>query len=131
MRDRWVPEWGDLVSPEILEAIRAEYMPAMPEVQLGSYLLSYFLDVGPVEQSGMGDTVLSHQELRAYQDNIGIRLQPWEIRLIRRLSGEYLRAKFVAEKASAPAPWYADVEEDELQIVAQSLKQTIRQLAKL
>lgn len=75
----------------------------MPEVSLG-YLLTILLDVGPVMPGGFGPAILSHGELRAWQVNAGITLQPWEVAMVRRLSAEYLKASAEAEDPKAPAP---------------------------
>lgn len=131
MRARWVPEWVDDVSTEVLEAVRSEYMPDMPPVHDGAYLLKRFLEVGPTLHTGMGECRLSHTEIRHWQENEGIRLTPWEARTIRRLSNDYMYASSLAEKPDAAAPWSEEFDPSELAIVAKSLKQTIRDLAKL
>jgi len=69
------------------------------------YLIEYLFDVGPVTHGGMGDAPLSHLELNAWQQNIGIELQPWEVRVMHRLSLEYLSESQKATAYDAPAPW--------------------------
>jgi hypothetical protein len=81
------------------------YQPDMPPLECGAYLIAYLFEVGPVMSGGMGPVPLTHGELRCWQDNIGLQLQPWEARFLRRLSREYAAEMHRAEKADAPAPW--------------------------
>lgn len=101
----WEPEWSEWVPPETVEALRESYMPEMPPVEGGGYLLGYLWEIGPTIAAGMGAGPITHQELRAWQDNTGVVLQPWEARFLRRLSLEYLSAAHKAEKGHCPAPW--------------------------
>lgn len=89
------------------------------------YLVEHLLDVGPVMPGGFGPAVLSHGEIRAWQDNTGIELQPWEVAMMRRLSGEYLKASAEAEKQDAPPPFGADRQE-RLRDVAEALRTSLR-----
>lgn len=75
-----------------------------------AYLSRIFFEVGPTLSTGMGPTLLTHLELRAYQDNTGIRLSPWEVRTLRRLSSEWIAQSHKAEQADCPAPYVVDVE---------------------
>ncbi len=106
-------------------------MPEMPPVHGAPHLLKLFLEVGPTEHTGMGECRLSWTEIRNWHEDLGLPLTAWEKRVIRRLSNEYMYASSMAEKADAKAPWEHEVDDTELAIVAESLKQTIRGLAKL
>lgn len=120
-----------MVPAETVEAIRSEYLPEMPPVDTGGYLLAYFLEVGPAMAAGMGSAAITHQELRAFQDNIGLELAPWEIRILRRLSNDYLNASYLAEKSDCRPPWLPDGKDVDHSGVARSMQQAIRQLANL
>lgn len=61
-----------------------------PPLEGGQYLLDYLYEVGPVLQGGMGPVPLTHGELRDWQLNVGLSLAPREIRMLHRLSLEYL-----------------------------------------
>ncbi len=50
------------------------------------------------------------RDLTAWQEVMGIELEPWEARLIRRLSSEYISQYHEAEKPDCPAPWVEVVE---------------------
>ena len=54
---------------------------------------------------GMGECQLTHGELRAWQDNTGIQLLPWEVRAVRQLSLEYLIQSQQSTKPEYPPPF--------------------------
>lgn len=93
-----------------------------------SYLLGYFFDVGPVEQSGMGPLPLSHQEIEAWQRNTGIELTSWEAAMIHKLSREYLAMSHDAVSPMCPPPWTSgEVEEAKREVdVAKRVKEALR-----
>lgn len=80
-------------------------MPDMPPLERGAYLINYLFQIGPVMAAGMGAGPITHGELLAWQENVGVDLKPWEISFLRRLSGEYLVESHKAEKRGAQAPW--------------------------
>jgi len=108
LRKAWAPEWADWVPESTLETLRADYMPVMPPLAGGSYLVGYLLEIGPTLAAGGYPGPITHEELRAWQANTGIELQPWEIRFLQRLSNEYLSESHKAEKRDCPAPWLAE-----------------------
>lgn len=79
--------------------------PDFPELSGGAYLVEHLWDVGPVLSGGMGAVPLTHEELRAWQSNTGIELQPWEARLLKNLSQDYLAESHRAEKSDCPPPY--------------------------
>ena len=108
------PKHDTSVAPRLsrLEKIRAEckddgYRPDMPPVS-AEYLLGYLWEMGPTMAAGGYPGPITHEELRAWQANTGITLQPWELRFMRRLSHEYLAESHAAEKPDRPAPWRPD-----------------------
>ncbi len=76
----------------------------MPPVEV-TYLLEIFFDIGPTMAAGMGAGPITHEEIRAWQSNTGVELQPWQVRTLRRMSFDYLSEAYRAEKADCPAPW--------------------------
>lgn len=93
------------------------------------YLVAYLFDAGPVMAAGMGVATLSHQELQAFCELTGIALQPWEARMLRNLSRDYLTASQAAEKIDCPAPWAAGNLHG--QLAAKHIQDTVAALAKL
>ena len=82
-----------------------DYLPELPSVDGAAYLVAYLWDMGPTMVAGMGLGPLTHEEIRAWQSNTGVRLQPWEARLLRQLSMDYIVQMRNAEKADCPPPW--------------------------
>lgn len=78
----------------------------MPEVR-ADYLLGYFFEVGPVMAGGMGPAPITQQEIAAWQANTGVELRPWESRVIRQLSADYITELHKAEDPDRAAPWGA------------------------
>jgi len=104
MRWIWKPEWAGDVSVSTVEVLREQYMPEMPPLEQGGYLVSYLLEIGPTMASGMGAGPISYEAILAWQELTGIALQPWEMRFLRRLSGEYLSESRRAEKRGCVPP---------------------------
>lgn len=73
----------------------------MPDAGPAAYLLEHFWCVGPSQ----GDSVITSGELRDYQANMGITLSPWECRVLRRLSVDYINESHRATKRDCPAPF--------------------------
>lgn len=103
--------------------------PDMPPVECGEHLLEILWEIGPAMAAGAGSGPLTHEELRAWQGNTGVELQPWEARFLRRLSLDYLGELHRASKADCPPPWQ---ESGDAKVVAASgLQDAMRALAKL
>lgn len=84
--------------------------PAMPD-NPAPYLTTWLFEIGPSVVSGMGEVPLDWQHLRAWQDMIGVSLLPWEARIIRQLSGDFVGQRQKARKADCPAPYTGDAEQ--------------------
>ena len=78
--------------------------PNMPSVDL-PYLIGYLFDVGPTMAGAMGDAPLSYGELQSWQHLSGVDLTPWEVRLMRKLSTDYLVQLQKSEKPECPPPF--------------------------
>lgn len=104
--------------------------PDLPPVEL-AHLVEYLFEVGPAMQGGFGPVALTHGELRAWQDNVGLELQPWECRALIHLSKAYCAELAAATDPAAPAPWTApEVAPEELARVADDLRESMRRMAK-
>lgn len=101
----WAPDWAGTVSQDVENALRAEYMPEMPEIVAGRYLIDYLFDVGPVVSGSMGSGPVTSKNLIPWMEEQGLSLQPWEARFIRRLSQEYLAESQKATDRKCPPPW--------------------------
>lgn len=74
--------------------------PSYPPIDAGEHLIEYLFEIGPTLPGAMGEVPITHVELRAWQENVGIDLQSWEAKLLHRLSSEYLGQ---LHKATDPA----------------------------
>lgn len=104
----------------------------MPPVdQAISYLISHLYEVGPAMQGAAGSIPVTFTEFRAWMDLTGVELRPWEVRILRRLSGAYLSELYEAEKPDRPAPWTNEWEASGPSTAADGMKAAIRRLAEL
>lgn len=69
------------------------------------HIVKTFIEIGMSEANGMGASPLSWREINEWQRATTVELAPWEARLIRRLSIEYLAEGRKAESENCPAPW--------------------------
>ncbi len=122
LRKAWAPEWAGWVSESTVEALRAEYMPDMPPLRDGGYLVQYLLEIGPVMSGTMGSGPLTFGEVDAWCNRTGVNLTPWESRFLCRLSREYLYEQHCAEKHNAQAPWQPIDYESDLSDVAKPMR---------
>jgi hypothetical protein len=102
-----VPDWAEVVPDQTIEALRDEYMPELPPLGSGGYLVAFLFEVGPVMSGSMGAAPLPFGEIDAWCRRSGIELSPWEARALRRLSVTYLNESQAAEKRSRQPPWQA------------------------
>lgn len=66
------------------------------------HITDWLFDAGPTGPDGNG---LGWRDIEAWSNGIGIALEPWEGRLIKRLSAEYGAMRHKAEKEDCPAPY--------------------------
>lgn len=81
----------------------------MPPFDQGEYLIGYLYEVGPTVAAGMGAGPVTFTEIAAWQAARGFELEPWEARLLRRLSIDYLAESQRATKRECPPPWGGSV----------------------
>lgn len=79
--------------------------PEMPSLEWGQYLVGYLFELGPTMAAGMGAGPLMPSELESAQRLLGIEFQPWEARLLLRLSREYLEESHRATEENCAPPW--------------------------
>ena len=103
--------------------------PPLPPIMGDAYFfIERLFEVGPIVTAGFGATVITHAEIQAWQHNVGLRLQPLEVKLLRRLSLDYLvELNDSDERSNAPAPWQSP---NKVMIVS-SMKHFLRELSKL
>ncbi|WP_294302186.1 hypothetical protein [uncultured Sphingomonas sp.] len=95
--------------------------PPMPP-NPAPHIIDRLIEIGLTEAAGMGAGPLSWATIVAWQQATGIRLPPWEARLIRRLSVDYLAESRRAEDETCPPPWRGTVSQAEIDSEAQRLR---------
>lgn len=91
-------EWPDFppVSPVLFDN---------PELPAGHpVMVQWMFDAGPCEPGGGGAAPLSWRGLNAWTIGTGIAPEPWQGRLLRRLSAEWLAEGDKARKPDCPEP---------------------------
>lgn len=99
-------------------------MPALDPALL--FIVEILFDAGPVSASSMGASPLSWQEIQAWQRCAGVSLHPWQSRLIRKLSSEYLAESQTADAHDAPPPWARETQADQRAAIAKHIRNVIR-----
>lgn len=74
------------------------------------YLVEYMMEIGPVEAGGMEASPIGWSTIKDWQQLTGVQLEPWQARLIRRLSISYLDQSRKARAPECPSPWIADLQ---------------------
>lgn len=73
------------------------------------HIIDRLLEIGLTEAAGMGAGPMTWLQIDAWSRLTGVVLEPWEARLLRRLSTEYLSESRRAEDVHAAPPWRAPV----------------------
>jgi hypothetical protein len=97
MRQRWTSEEDGRKSDD--------YQPDMPPLDGGDYLIGDLWEAGPTLAGAMGAGPLTFCEIHHWQESVGIKLNPWEARALRRLSIVYLNESHRAGKLGCEPPW--------------------------
>jgi hypothetical protein len=84
----------------------------MPPLPL-PHMIERWSEIGLTGSNGMSATPLSWAEIAAWQTCTGIKLSPWESRLIRALSLAYVAQSRISEDETCPPPWRGEVTEAE------------------
>lgn len=94
---------------------RDKIAPPMPP-NPAPHITDRLIEIGLTQAAGMGAVPLSWLEINAWCERTAVDLDPWEARLIRRLSAAYLAESHVADDENCPPPWKAPVTAREIEI---------------
>ncbi len=83
---------------------RRKIDPQMPP-NPAPHVTDRLIEIGLTEAAGMGAVPLSWREIKAWRESVGLTIEPWEMRLLRRLSAAYLAETRRAESELCPPPW--------------------------
>lgn len=78
----------------------------------------------------MGLSPIAFTELQAWQECSGISLQPWETKVLRRLSSDYIAENRRAEKPDCPPPYGNPELEFDRDVVGKKVANALRALAR-
>lgn len=107
-----------------MQRLREGVEPDLPEIDPALHpIVHHLFDAGPTSAVGQHGSALSWADLQAWQAGAGISLPPWELRLLRRLSGEYLAESHRASAHDAPPPWEREPDRER---VASHVKRVMR-----
>lgn len=96
-----------------LEQMKRDKIPIGMPPNPAPALTARLMEIGLTEPAGMGAAPLSWSTIDAWHRITGVTLQPWEARLLRHLSSEYLTESRRAESTNCPPPWRAKVTQEE------------------
>lgn len=108
----------------IEECKRRRVPPRMPP-NPAPHITDRLLELGITQAVGMGMAPISWSEMDAWQRRTGAVIEPWEVRLLRRLSTAYLAEGRKAESESCPAPWWTGVTAREREIEEAALRSVL------
>ena len=77
----------------------------MPPIDAGEYFLSALVEMGFAESSSSGFLPLRWSEIDAYSRLTGTFSEPWESRLIRSMSSEYIAGRDTGMDELGIPPW--------------------------
>lgn len=93
-----------------LERMKANgIIPALPP-NPAPYLTDWLFEIGPTVPNGMGPGPIGWHDLTAWQALSGVDLLPWEAKLMRRLSHDFIAEMSAAKKMDCPDPWLPEEE---------------------
>lgn len=110
-----------IISMSRIERLKLDGVePPMPS-NPAPHIIDRLIEIGLTEAAGMSAAPLSWREINAWCERTCIDLPPWEARLIRRLSGEYLSQSRKAEDENCPPPFRAPVTDRQREVEIQQL----------
>ena len=89
------------------------------------HITGRLIEIGLVQAGPGGAVALSWAEIRAWQENVCIRLAPWEARLIRALSTAYVAEGRRAEADNASSAWKTPITQREIDLEVAALESVL------
>lgn len=85
------------------------------------WLTDVLMEIGPTEAAGMDRDEISWRSLGEWQAQMGVTLQPWELRLLRQLSRIYLAESRAAIEPKCPSPFAIETRQRRRAIVSDQI----------
>ena len=80
--------------------------PDFPPIRT-PWVIDWLMEVGPTDPGAMGAVPISWATISQWQHCMGLDLPPWLVRLLRRLSVEFVAETVRAREPDCPPPWTA------------------------
>lgn len=103
---------------------RDRIRPQMPP-NVAPHLIDRLIEIGLTGVGGLGAVPLSWGEIDAWCNRTHVDLEPWEARLIRKLSMAYLTEARLAEDEHRPPPWAGVVTAREREVETDRLRELL------
>lgn len=108
-----------------LDKLRQDSAPVPLPPNPAPHIIDRLVEIGLTEAAGMGSGPISWQAIHAWQAMTGTAIEPWEARLLRKLSVEYLAESRRAESENCPPPWRRIVTVRERETEVQRLRMVL------
>ena len=77
----------------------------MPQIEHGQYLLDYAFEIGPSKSTGQGPAVIDWVDIKAWMDLNELKLDAWEILVLREISKAFVAQYYMSEGSLTPSPY--------------------------
>ena len=77
----------------------------MPKIEFGQYLLDYAFEIGPSKSAGQGPAVIDWVDIKAWSDSTLVKLDLWELLVIREISKAFVSQYYQSEGLIIPSPY--------------------------
>lgn len=77
----------------------------MPAIEFGQYLLDYAFEIGPSKSTGNGPMVIDWVDISAWCQLTGVKLDLWELLVVREISKAFVAQYYVSEGSIVPSPY--------------------------
>jgi len=101
----------------------------LPELVGYEYLLEWLFEIGVSMHTGMGSVPLTWQEIESWGKDFD--LTPWEKKMLRELSTEYVSYSQKATDTDCPQPYFKYISEDQRNAVSKNILSTLRNINKI
>lgn len=100
----------------------------MPDLVGCEYLIDWLFDIGVSMHTGMGSVPISWQEIESWGKDMD--LSPWEKKMLRDLSTEYVSYSQKASEPDCPQPFFRYISEEQRKTVSNNILNTLRNINK-
>lgn len=100
---------------------KAGVLPSMPP-NPSPWHVELLMEIGPTMAAGMGPTIVTWEEIDRWCARTGVDLEPWESKLLRRLSGDYIAESARAREPACLSPWQTEPTERRREVVEQRVR---------